>query len=341
MKIHRFCGLMRKVFVFIVLFFSCLSWTNLSPAVSCEGIILNLDKLAQAVTENADLSKEILSLKDSKKEEDQIQFINHLKLLIEIEALNLPEDFAENYLKSKIRNKQVSFKVRKKALYTFISWDKVEDLEEQVLSWITDHFSENEQVEIVGEISNWIKSDELNKRFFIFYFLCEFLEAHIGKNVQFSFQSIVFNILGNNIELKIEILLTFPGFDKASSSDKRVINYLIESIDLEQIRESTYYNRFVEYIHNIFPSLNKKLFQKLTGDAFVYLYSFFKEIHKNWVTLKQFLTIPDHEVRVKKELAPYLAPKLNQSEVQSLEGKDLKILFPYLRDEQKGWLDKK
>ena len=150
-----------------------------------------------------DLYQEILSLKDSNKEEDQIQFINQLELLTEIEGLDLSQDFAVDYLKSKIKDRQVSFKVRKKALYTLISFSEVKSY--NALDWMTNHFSENEQTALVGEISNWIDSNEEYKKIFMRYFLYEFLKEHIEKKIQFSFQSIVFNIL-KNIGVKQNIL---------------------------------------------------------------------------------------------------------------------------------------
>ena len=180
-----------------------------------------------------DLYQEILSLKDSNKEEDQIQFINQLELLTEIEGLDLSQDFAVDYLKSKIKDRQVSFKVRKKALYTLISFGEVE--KQDTLHWMTNHFSENEQTALVGEISNWIDSNEEYKKIFMRYFLYEFLKEHIEKNVSFSFQSVIFNILNNNIEVKESVL-----FRAVGRGDQAMAQFILDrgaDIHAESYRE--------------------------------------------------------------------------------------------------------
>ena len=180
-----------------------------------------------------DLYQEILSLKDSNKEEDQIQFINHLKLLTEVEELDLSEDFAVDYLNSKIKDKKVSFKVRKKSLYTLISFGEVK--KQDILDWITNHFSENEQTVFVGEISNWIDSNEEYKQDFVDDFLHEFLKEHIEKNVSFSFQSVIFNILNNNIEVKESVL-----FRAVGRGDQAMAQFILDrgaDIHAESYRE--------------------------------------------------------------------------------------------------------
>ena len=111
----------------------------------------------------------MLSLADSKKEEDQISFINQVKFLSwEEKILGLPYNFLRNYLISKIEDRQVSFKVRKKALYTMI--DLLGALEignSEVFKLLEDNFSIEEKTEIIEEMSHWKNSDENSKWSFI------------------------------------------------------------------------------------------------------------------------------------------------------------------------------
>ena len=284
-----------------------------------------------------DLYQEVLSLKDSNKEEDQIQFINQLKSLTEIEELNLPEDFAEDYLKSKIQERQESFKVRKKALYTLINWGEVDG--QEALDWVANHFSENEQTAFVGEISNWLDSEEDYKQNFIYSFVYKFLSAHIGQNVQFSFQSIVFNIL-NDLDVKMNLISLAIPDRMVSSIAEKIINYLIESITLEQVKSlnSADTNSIAPYFAQ---KLNQEEVQSLEGEILEIFWPHLTEEQKSWVTLKQFLTItvnPYQYFQVAREIAVYTAPRLNQTEVQSLEGGNLEIFLSYLTEEQKVWV---
>ena len=134
----------------------------------------------------ADLYQDILSLQDSNKEKEQIQFIDQLKLLTEIEEFGLSKDFAEDHLRSKIKDKQVSFKVRKKALYTLFellvetNWDMIN--REEILN-ILRNFSLEEQTEILGEMSNWKTSNKMYKQWFINTFSKNVIENSDVKDV--------------------------------------------------------------------------------------------------------------------------------------------------------------
>ena len=272
-----------------------------------------------------DLIQEIVSLKDSDKEEDQIQFINYLKSLIEVSALS--RNFGIDYLKSKIKDRQVSFKVRKKALYTLVSLGEVRT---KTLHWVTDYFSENEQMALVGEISNWVDSNENYKTDFISSFVYEFLDKYIGENVQFSFQSIIFNILSKDIEIIRSVV-------SIAVKNEKVINYLLEDITLDSFNKLSSFTR-----RELLPYLNQRLFQQITGRELsdeYYSDSSILETYGNWLTLRQFQTTWNYDDVVKEMMAPYLAPKLNQAEIQSLEGEDLEILLPHLTNKQKEWVD--
>ena len=278
-----------------------------------------------------DFYQEILSLRDSDKEEDQIRFINHLKSLIEIEGLELSEDFSKDYLKSKMEDRQVSFKVRKKALYTLVSLDEVR--RQDAFHWIINNFSENEQTALVGEISNWIDSNEGYKQDFIDDFLYEFLKVYIKQKVQFSFQSIVLNILSRNMDVIGDLLST-----AVKNKNTRIINYLLKDITMEQLREIPDYA-----LKDAMPFyMNQNRVQSLRGEDLEFVFPYFTEKQKIWVKPEQFETVSfsrltDIQIRV---FARYIAEYLNQEEVESLEGKDLEILLPHLTNEQKERVNK-
>ena len=279
-----------------------------------------------------DLLQEILSLKNSDKEEDQIKFISHLRTLTKVEELDVSEDFAEDYLISKIKDKKISLKVKKKALYTWIQWGGVK--EQDALEWVTNNFSKEDQMEIVGEISNWIDSNDPYKQF-ISSFLYEFLKEYIGNEKDdFSFQSIVFNILSKNILGKVRVLERISRHFYLDSTDKKIVNYLIEGMSLEQVKELQPSEISVLAQH-LALKLNQDEFQSLEGKSLEGFYLHLKKEQKNWLTLRQFSTM---SYNAKRTIAQSFALKLNQAEVQSLEGEDLKILLPHLKKEQQKWL---
>ena len=114
----------------------------------------------------------ILSLKDSKKEEDQILFINDLELLTRFMRVDLRKNFLEDYLISTIQDKKLSFKVRKKSLYTLfelreqLSWKWAFISKDKFLELLS-RFSLEEKTEIIGEMSNWKNSHDSRKVSFI------------------------------------------------------------------------------------------------------------------------------------------------------------------------------
>ena len=149
----------------------------------------------------ADLFQKLLSLKDSKKEEDQIRFINQLLFLTKIKELELSEEFAIGYLNSKVRDQQVSFKVRKKALYNlFMIWAK--NNEEKIcqigILHILENFSLEERTEIMGDMSNWKNSNEWYRRSFIDIFSHRVITSSISTD---TLKAILHSSLGQIIDM--------------------------------------------------------------------------------------------------------------------------------------------
>ena len=285
-----------------------------------------------------DLFKEVLSLKDSKKEEDIIQFMSHLRLLTRIEELGLPQDFAETYLRLKIEDRQISFTVRKKALYTLIDLEKMK--EKDILRLVTEEFSEKEQIEIVGEMSNWLNSNERYKRRFINKFSYEFLKLHIEEGFQSSFQSIIFDMLSRNLEFKNNVLLK-----AVDQENKRVMDYLIEDITLEQFGEFSYNTLevIIPFYMNRMKSLGLELLKtevhSFKGRVLIVIMPYLTKKQKDWVTFEQFQTTDSYSSKEKEEFAQYyIAPQLNQAQIQSLRRQNLSVLIPYLTNKQKNWI---
>ena len=101
------------------------------------------------------LYKPILSLKNSKKEEDQITFLNNLVIMSEIPELRLSAKYVRQHLTGVLKEKR--FSLRKKAFFTLIEFEVWKD---KVSSWSIlaqsiDSFSRKELTEIIGEVSNW------------------------------------------------------------------------------------------------------------------------------------------------------------------------------------------
>ena len=150
-------------------------------------------KYPREVPENLNvemLYKEILSLQHSEKEEDLIQFINSIIRLSEIEELDLfgsPENFPKGYTKQfirithnnnliykyliqKIDNPTHSFKLRKLALFTLIEFLYETNGTSEAVRIFLIHwhkFSKNEQDILVGEMSNWEKSNRKWQKYFL------------------------------------------------------------------------------------------------------------------------------------------------------------------------------
>ena len=180
------------------------------------------------------LFQEFLSLKDSDKEEDQIQFMSQLRLLTESEVLS--KSFSKDYLNSKIENRQIPFKIRKKALYTLLeiqgsSWRlaQIEEFEgldvqnrEEFDFDIEDFknqlklFSKQEQSEILGELSNWKNSNDIYKSAFISVFSISFFKQSNIQDILNSQLQLIFNINAKNYSGESLLFMAVNNRDKAT-----------------------------------------------------------------------------------------------------------------------------
>ena len=145
------------------------------------------------------LYKPILSLKNSKKEEEQITFLSNLVIMSEIPELRLSTKYVRQHLNGVLKEKRFSFSLRKKAFFTLIEFEVWKD---KVSSWSIlaqsiDSFSRKELTEIIGEVSNW-KNTIGYKRAFV-----NTLDSYIH------FSPIKFFILWNGIGESATRLHTF------------------------------------------------------------------------------------------------------------------------------------
>ena len=109
----------------------------------------------------------ILSLKDSNKEEDQIQFIKQLVSFVTLEFISFEK--AKNHLSRTIKNKSFSLKLRKLAFFTLTEFSVTakQNLSYKDIMYFLSQFSNKEQKNIIGEMSNWQKSKNIKRKSFI------------------------------------------------------------------------------------------------------------------------------------------------------------------------------
>ena len=128
-----------------------------------------------------DLFNQILSLRNSKSEEDQMRFIQNVELLYTLKVVSF--EVLRGDLMVWIKDKELSLKLRKQALFALI--ELYESLKEELyiqkkpekalksrLSYddikiLLSYFSEKEQKAIVGEMSNWVTGNNFKRNYFI------------------------------------------------------------------------------------------------------------------------------------------------------------------------------
>ena len=115
------------------------------------------------------LLENILSLQNSKKEEDQIQFIANLPNLYEVKSANISAEFIKDYLKNKIKDSNAPFNLRKFALFYWIEFleKRNKSLNHKDFLKILKEFSKSEEKIILGEMSNWKQSSNVYRKEFI------------------------------------------------------------------------------------------------------------------------------------------------------------------------------
>jgi len=113
--------------------------------------------------------EKLLSLSVSKRELDQIHFLNQLVILHRLESFPLSERELRSLLEEKLRDRSLSFNVRKKAFFTTIEFyvDRGEPFGYKEMMLFLDMFSVQEEKAVLGEMSNWRNSWNPRRRAFI------------------------------------------------------------------------------------------------------------------------------------------------------------------------------
>ena len=99
----------------------------------------------------------ILSLKDSRKEEEQIRFLDNLWTISPIkEAHHLSDRYVRKHIRSVLEDREFSFQVRKRAFLVLIQFElrKRQQAMWSVLEQVNG-FSDTEVINLIGEISDW------------------------------------------------------------------------------------------------------------------------------------------------------------------------------------------
>ncbi|MCY4321538.1 MAG: ankyrin repeat domain-containing protein, partial [Bdellovibrionaceae bacterium] len=111
------------------------------------------------------LFEEILQLQNSIDEKEQITFITQLSSLYETYEIKDP-NIIKKYLTNKIKDKNLSFKLRKLAFFYLIKFLQKKDisLNYKDFSELLTHFSQKEEQTILRELSHWKKSSDKIKR---------------------------------------------------------------------------------------------------------------------------------------------------------------------------------
>ena len=128
---------------------------------------IHLPKIASPSLTGRSLYKPILSLRDSRKEEDQIKFLDNLATMSQMKELGLSQWYVRSHLDFVLKDKDFSFKVRKKAFYTLIEFALLEGTISiwSILAQSTDSFSSTEITGLIGEMSNWKNTSGYRKTF--------------------------------------------------------------------------------------------------------------------------------------------------------------------------------
>ena len=131
------------------------------------GEVHNIKSASPSVSVNS-LYAEILTLKDSRVEEEQIKFLDNLPTMSQIKELNLSEKYVTEHLDFVLQDRSFSFLARKKALFTWIKFNVLNKSLSYPLNWLekkANYFSDQEVTNIIGEMSNWENSTGYRKTF--------------------------------------------------------------------------------------------------------------------------------------------------------------------------------
>ena len=113
------------------------------------------------------LFDQILALRDSDKEEDQIQFIRYVELAFNLNLLSFKE--LKEDLEARIKNKSFSLNVRKPSFFSLIELHEsaIKRLGYEEAMEFLFEFSKEEQKVLTGEMSNWSRGNNTKRRDFI------------------------------------------------------------------------------------------------------------------------------------------------------------------------------
>ena len=128
---------------------------------------IHAPKKAPVSLNQQDLIDQILSLRSSKIEEDQLRFIKQVEWLYNLKVLSFEE--LSKDLMDRIRGKEFSFRLRKLSLFNLIELYAFLEKKlsyEEIVNLFTE-FSKWEQKNLMGEMSNWGSGNNLNRKDFI------------------------------------------------------------------------------------------------------------------------------------------------------------------------------
>ncbi|MCY4321643.1 MAG: ankyrin repeat domain-containing protein, partial [Bdellovibrionaceae bacterium] len=154
---------------------------------------LNEPKWAPKELSAKKIFEKILPLQNSTDEKDQITFITELSSLYEIKDLNIDLTFIKKYLINKMKDQNLSFKLRKFAFFYSIEffYNQYFLSDKNFLENLLKHFSQKEEQIILGELSNWKKSSNQLKKEFIYNFTIDFFLDHKTKNINPKLKNII------------------------------------------------------------------------------------------------------------------------------------------------------
>ena len=169
----------------------------------------------------------VLSLRASDKEQYQIQFTKQLIPFVKLKAISFEE--AKTYLKRKIENKSFSFSLRKLSFFTLI--ELYEFLEVKLsykdIIYFLNQFSNKEQKNITGEMSNWREGNNINKKKFI-----------IGLTIKRPEQEIMSILHSKALDPIVREPTAYMLIWAAKKGYKNVLEYLIEKKSMDLNKEN-------------------------------------------------------------------------------------------------------
>ena len=239
-------------------FDSTLLTDKINIAVITPGPI-HLPKTAGKDLSAKNLYSYVLSLKDSPKEEEQINFLDQLPNILAgvkagvmpgVEINSLSNSAVNEYLKSKIQDQKASFNLRKKALYIFIhlymtytsfkSYLPIQVNETfNILEQQIGFFSNQERKNIFGEMSNW-KNTHLNnyKKKFIDYIQYTLFMSDIDK-IKYLLESPEWSLLLNVSSARFEGH-TALSFALDNKEQKKAELFLEHGADIDAVGQHPY-----------------------------------------------------------------------------------------------------